>query len=111
MRSEFRKNDRHHRSLAESGHHLLGGVRQKRSVACLGFIQGTGQGAWSMHCIGISEQEPFSSGFRRSRDERIIFSRPAGRKRVRIYHLYVGKGVGDFAGAVGGVVIDHDDFK
>jgi len=64
-----------------------------------------------MHGVRVGEQQPLRAPFFGSGNYRIVLSRPAVWQRPRRDHPHFGKTLCDLARAIGGTIVDYDDFK
>ena len=107
---QFAENQRHQGPLDEPADDLARRIAQHPGLVPRGFVDGAVQGAGLVNGIGVGEQQPPAPGLARRGPDGIALAGPTLFEPRRFHQGHAGKGARDLRGAVGGIVIDHDQF-
>ena len=91
-------------------HDLPRRVAQHARLVARGLMDGAVQIARLVNGVGIGEQQPAPARLARGCPDGVGLARPAVLEFGGLDHGHAGKAAGDLRGAVGGVVIDDDQF-
>ena len=107
---KFGENERHERALRKAGDELARRIAQHSRFVARRLVDGAMQIAGLVDGVGVGEQHPAAARFAGCGPDGIVLPCPAFFELGGLEHGDAGKAAGDFGGAVGGVVVDDDEF-
>ena len=108
--SKFREDERHQRALRKPGDNLARRIAQHSGFVASGFVHRAVQVAGLVDRVRVGEQKPAAARFAGSGPDGIVLPCPAFFELGGLKDGDPGKAAGNFGGAVGGVVVDDDQF-
>lgn len=102
------------RFFVPSVHYLFGRKGDQRCVRLIRDLQGVRGRILLVHCVSIGEEEPIARGLLRAEPHGVVFADPAWRRSGSFEQAHLGrladKSTDDFGSAIGGLIVDHENF-
>src|SRR6185437_4481605 len=108
--SKLAEHERHKRALRESCDDLAWRVAEHARFVALSLVNAAAQVARFMNSVGVSEQQPAATGTASGGEYGVGLAGPARGQLAGLDHADSWKRARNFGGAVGGLVVDDDEF-